>query len=353
MPPSAIVSVPVPRLPMLTPELLLQVEPAPVTITVPSEPGPAPMLAVRPVLLTVPPFVIVSEPVPKLPILSPLGRPTGVLFQTEPGPVTVTAPFEPGKSPTEPPPPLFTVPPFWMVSVPVPEAPTWMVPLFVHVEPAPDTVTVPSEPGELPTNPPRVLATVPPFSMVSLPVPEPPITRFPVFVQLEPAPDTITVPCEPDGLPSCPVVVLSSPSPPAPTVTVPLPPEIKPKIRLFADAGPMTCAVPPLLMTASSAGVGTAAGNQLLLLTQIPVASTQVLTCACAGAETAATSAIVANDPDDRNLQAARVRDVVMSRRGRMGDSRRGSHPIISPCQPAKLGLHRRPQVANKEGSQS
>ena len=35
MPPSAIVSVPVPRLPMMTPELLLQVEPAPVTITVP------------------------------------------------------------------------------------------------------------------------------------------------------------------------------------------------------------------------------------------------------------------------------------------------------------------------------
>ena len=39
MPPSAIVSVPVPRLPMFTPELLLQVEPAPVTVTVPSEPA--------------------------------------------------------------------------------------------------------------------------------------------------------------------------------------------------------------------------------------------------------------------------------------------------------------------------
>ena len=72
MPPSAIVSVPVPKLPMFTPELLLQVEPAPVTLTVPSEPAPWPMLAAKAVLLlTVPPFVIVSEPVPKLPILSP------------------------------------------------------------------------------------------------------------------------------------------------------------------------------------------------------------------------------------------------------------------------------------------
>ena len=35
MPPSAIVSVPVPRLPTFTPELLLQMEPAPVTVTVP------------------------------------------------------------------------------------------------------------------------------------------------------------------------------------------------------------------------------------------------------------------------------------------------------------------------------
>ena len=72
MPPSAIVSVPVPRLPMFTPELLVQVEPAPATVTVPSEPAPLPMLAAKAVLLlTVPPFVIVSEPVPKLPILSP------------------------------------------------------------------------------------------------------------------------------------------------------------------------------------------------------------------------------------------------------------------------------------------
>ena len=109
------------ELPMFTPELLLQVEPAPVTVTVPCEPAPLPMLAAKAVLLmTIPPFVIVSVPVPKLPILSP---PPGLLFQVEPGPVTVTVPIEPADNPTEPPPaPLFTVPPFWMVSVPVPMA---------------------------------------------------------------------------------------------------------------------------------------------------------------------------------------------------------------------------------------
>ena len=93
---------------MFTPELLLQVEPAPVTVTVPCEPAPLPMLAATAVILmTLPPFAIVRVPVPKLPILSP---PLGPLIQLEPGPVTVTVPFEPADYPTEPP-PLFTVPP--------------------------------------------------------------------------------------------------------------------------------------------------------------------------------------------------------------------------------------------------
>ena len=141
MPPSAIVSVPVPRLPMFTPELLLQVEPAPVTVTVPSEPAPWPMLAAKAVLLlTVPPFVIVSEPVPKLPILSPPDSRTVIPSGARAGHCHRT--IEPS-NPTEPPPPLFTTPPFWMVSVPVPKPPTTRVPMFVHVEPAPDTVTVP------------------------------------------------------------------------------------------------------------------------------------------------------------------------------------------------------------------
>ena len=136
---------------MFTPELLLQVEPAPATLTVPCEPAPLPMLAVKAVILmTIPPFVIVSVPVPKLPILSP---PPGPLFQMEPGPVTVTVPVEPADNPTEPPPPLFTVPPFWMVSVPVPRPPTTTPPIFVHVEPAPDTITVPRRARQIANSP--------------------------------------------------------------------------------------------------------------------------------------------------------------------------------------------------------
>ena len=81
-PPSAIVSVPAPELPTFTPELLLQAEPAPATLTVPCEPAPLPILAAKAVsLMTAPPFVIVSVPVPKLPILSP---PPGPMFKLEP-----------------------------------------------------------------------------------------------------------------------------------------------------------------------------------------------------------------------------------------------------------------------------
>ena len=103
-----------PRLPMFTPELLVQVEPAPVTVTVPTPLGPVPMLAAKAVsLATVPPFAIVSLPLPKKPIPSP---PPGLLFQVEPGPVTVMVPVEPGDNPIEPPPPLFTVPLFSIVA---------------------------------------------------------------------------------------------------------------------------------------------------------------------------------------------------------------------------------------------
>jgi hypothetical protein len=177
VPPSATVSVPVPKFPMFTPELLLQVEPAPVTVTVPCEPARRPMLGAKGVLLmTLPPFAIMSVPVPKLPILSP---PDVLLIHLELGPVTVTVPFEPADCPTEAPPVLFTVPPFWMVSVPVPRPPTNRA-LVVHVEPGSVTVTVPCEPGKLPTapRPTRGIFTVPPLWIVSAPVPFWPTVRF-------------------------------------------------------------------------------------------------------------------------------------------------------------------------------
>ena len=101
MPPSAIVSVPVPELPILIPAMSLQREPAPVTVTVPCEPAPSPMLVRRGVIsMTLPPFAIMRVPVPKLPILSP---PCGPLVQVEPGPVTITVPVEPAANPTEEP----------------------------------------------------------------------------------------------------------------------------------------------------------------------------------------------------------------------------------------------------------
>ena len=151
MPPSATVSVPVPSLPMFTPKLLLQVESAPVTVTVPREPANSPMLAVLGVsLMTVPPFAIVSVPVPKAPTLSP---PPGPLFQAEPGPVTVTAPVEPTDNPMEPPPPLFTVPPSWMVSVPMPLPPTTTSAAFVHVEPTGHRHRALRRPANSPTAP--------------------------------------------------------------------------------------------------------------------------------------------------------------------------------------------------------
>ena len=174
-PPSAMVSVPVPRLPMFSPKLLLQVEPAPVTVTAPFEPIPLPILAVLAavILMTLPPFAIVSVPVPKLPILRP---PLGPLLQLEPGPVTVTVPIEPADNPTEAP-LLVTVPPSWIVRVPMPWPPTTRVELFCHLEPASVTVTVPCPPGRLPTVPMEKLVNVPPVWIVSIPVPLGPTDR--------------------------------------------------------------------------------------------------------------------------------------------------------------------------------
>ena len=123
--------------------------------------------------MTLPPFVIASVPVPKLPILSPL---LGPLIHAEPGPVTVTVPVEPTDSPTEPP-PLFTVPPFWIVRVPMPWPPATMLPATDQLEPGSVTVTAPVEPGKLPIAA-KELINVPPVRIVSIPVPVCPTAMF-------------------------------------------------------------------------------------------------------------------------------------------------------------------------------
>ena len=153
MPPSAIVSVPVPKLPIFTPELLLQREPAPVTVTVPCEPARVPMLVTMGVIsMTLPPFAIMSVPVPKLPMLSP---PLGPLIQVEPGPVTVTVPIEPADNPTEPP---YCSLVFSRAAVLNRKGARALAAdhdssTFVQLEPEPVTVTVPTPPGRLPTVP--------------------------------------------------------------------------------------------------------------------------------------------------------------------------------------------------------
>ncbi len=92
MPPSAIVSVPVPRLPMFTPELLLQLEPAPVTVTVPSEPATLADVGGEGGAIVDRPTVCDRKRArAKTADIEPARSP-GVLFQVEPGPVTVTAP---------------------------------------------------------------------------------------------------------------------------------------------------------------------------------------------------------------------------------------------------------------------
>ena len=104
---------------------------------------------------------------------------------------------------------------------------------FVQVEPAPDTVAVPCEPGALPTNPARSV-NVPPFWMISVPELPAEDPRFMV------------------------VTTLSVPR----TSTVPLPPAVRPRVRLLATASLVTtCAVAPLLMAASSVAVGAVGGN--------------------------------------------------------------------------------------------
>ena len=94
-------------------------------------------------LVKLPPLVISNVPLPELPTVSPL-----LLVHVEPGPVIVTMPFEPPKTPMmlDPPAPLLVVrvPPFWTVSVPVPDSPTQSWSLFVQVEPVPLMLTVPT-----------------------------------------------------------------------------------------------------------------------------------------------------------------------------------------------------------------
>ncbi len=86
------VSAPVPVPPPTVREPLLQVEPAPSRVAVPCDPGPAPIKA--PALETLPPSAMVSELVPRMPTNN-----VSLLVQVEPVPFTITAPADPSRRP--------------------------------------------------------------------------------------------------------------------------------------------------------------------------------------------------------------------------------------------------------------
>src|SRR5882757_7640488 len=93
-PPCSIVSEPVPSWPTVNWSPLVQVEPAPVTVTAPTLPARMARKA-SPPLETAPPAAIVSVPEPKSPTNT-----EPVVVQVDPAPVTVTVPLLPVFAPT-------------------------------------------------------------------------------------------------------------------------------------------------------------------------------------------------------------------------------------------------------------
>src|SRR5262245_6421286 len=168
-PPSAMMSVPVlPTLPIPRLPELNQREPAPVTVTVPCTVPCGPELPMMPpALVTTPQSEMVNMPMPWLPTMSQM------VSQREAKPVTVTVPIPGPCGPVRLPIvliPLLTLPPFSMVSVPLPNAPTTKALLVDQRETGPVTVTVPCDPADKPTTP-TVLPSSPPSWIVSWPVP--------------------------------------------------------------------------------------------------------------------------------------------------------------------------------------
>ncbi len=99
-----------------------------------------------------------------------------MLLHVEPAPSTVTLPSEspPPYAPMKPS-TFETAPPLRTLSTPTPNSPTYRSPLLVKVEPAPSTVAVPVPTYPVPLLEPRkarVLETVPPLVILRLPWPQ-------------------------------------------------------------------------------------------------------------------------------------------------------------------------------------
>ena len=153
-----------------------------------------------------------------------------------------------------------------------------------------------------------------------------------MFVHVDPAPDTITVPCEPDKFPTAPLRSVNVP--PFWITSIPVPPCPTPRLRAVAPA--LVTAVEfgaTLSMFALIAAVGTPA-FQLPAANQSEDTAPVQLVWACVETVDTATSAIAASNLEETNLQLACANEVA-PRRGRMGDSRRGPHAISNPNQSA------------------
>jgi hypothetical protein len=127
VPPADIVSIPVPVWPMLPPPTLVKVEFWPVTVTMPDAVGLFPSVMVRALALAPPAIVNTPVLLGALPMKSVFDK-----FQLEPWPVTITVPIDPAAelralppiTPWEP----FSVPPFSIVTAPVPKVVPWAWP---------------------------------------------------------------------------------------------------------------------------------------------------------------------------------------------------------------------------------
>src|SRR5687767_11264787 len=118
---------------------------------------------------------MLNEPVPKEPTVR-----SALTVQLEPAPLTVTVPFPAEFRPTQES-ALETVAPDWTFMVPTPPSPTVSWPVLDQAEPAPVTVTVPLPPALRPTKTapvPLVLvepASVEPPEMVTAAAPNSPM----------------------------------------------------------------------------------------------------------------------------------------------------------------------------------
>src|SRR5262245_5870495 len=163
-------------------------------------------------MLTVPPAPIVSEPVPPLvPVLMFPPTERLVMVQLDPAPVTVAIPFEPTSTPTPPSNGVETWPPSSMESVPLPLRPTLRLFMLIQLDPAPLTATSPIDPAFTPMVPKKAFETWPPACIASEPSPDTPTRRLSPQVQVEPSPWMVAMPRESENSPRSATLLATAP----------------------------------------------------------------------------------------------------------------------------------------------